>query len=128
MIQGPVASRQSQSHPHSAVTDVQNQFVFVVDLGDDAVKVFKFDKTTGSLHPHSTVKVYEVMGVMSGDNNDIIQTKPGSGPRQLAWHPSGKYAYVINELDSTIYVYLTNIKVYFSLLCFEDFLTMEREY
>jgi 6-phosphogluconolactonase len=27
---------------------------------------------------------------------------PGAGPRHFAFHPSGKYAYVINELHSTV--------------------------
>jgi 6-phosphogluconolactonase len=27
---------------------------------------------------------------------------PGAGPRHIAFHPNGKWAYVINELDSTI--------------------------
>jgi 6-phosphogluconolactonase len=28
--------------------------------------------------------------------------KPGSGPRHLAFHPNGKYAYLIHELNSTM--------------------------
>ena len=30
---------------------------------------------------------------------------PGSGPRHFAFHPSNKFAYVINELSSTIGVF-----------------------
>ena len=28
--------------------------------------------------------------------------EPGSGPRHLAWHPSGRYLYAVNELASTV--------------------------
>ncbi len=28
--------------------------------------------------------------------------KPGAGPRHLAFHPGGRYAYLVNELDSTV--------------------------
>ena len=31
-----------------------------------------------------------------------IKMKPGAGPRQVAFHPSGRFAYLVNELDSTI--------------------------
>ncbi len=30
--------------------------------------------------------------------------RPGAGPRHLAFHPSGRHAYVVNELDSTLVV------------------------
>ena len=33
-----------------------------------------------------------------------IKVKPGAGPRHLAFHPNGKWAYLINELDSTVTV------------------------
>jgi 6-phosphogluconolactonase len=49
--------------------------------------VYRFDASNGSLAP-----------------NDPPFTKvdPGSGPRHLAFRPDGKFAYVINELNSTI--------------------------
>jgi 6-phosphogluconolactonase len=31
-----------------------------------------------------------------------VQVKPGAGPRHLAFHPSGKYVFVLNELHSTV--------------------------
>ena len=33
------------------------------------------------------------------------QTLPGAGPRQLVMHPSGTFAYLINELNSTMTAY-----------------------
>jgi 6-phosphogluconolactonase len=31
-----------------------------------------------------------------------VQVKPGAGPRHLAFHPKGKYLFVLNELHSTV--------------------------
>jgi 6-phosphogluconolactonase len=31
-----------------------------------------------------------------------FKVKPGAGPRHVALHPSGKFAFLINELDSTV--------------------------
>ena len=31
-----------------------------------------------------------------------IKMKPGAGPRHLAFHPGGRFAYLVNELDSTV--------------------------
>jgi 6-phosphogluconolactonase len=49
--------------------------------------VYKLDPTTAKLTPNDT---------------PFYQAKPGSGPRHTAFHPSGRWAYSINELDSTI--------------------------
>jgi 6-phosphogluconolactonase len=32
----------------------------------------------------------------------FVQVKPGAGPRHLTFHPSGKFAYVINEMHATV--------------------------
>jgi 6-phosphogluconolactonase len=34
-----------------------------------------------------------------------VATKPGAGPRHLTFHPNGKHAFVINELNSTLTAY-----------------------
>jgi 6-phosphogluconolactonase len=34
-----------------------------------------------------------------------VQVKPGAGPRHLAFHPGGKYVFVLNELHSTVTVF-----------------------
>ena len=31
-----------------------------------------------------------------------IKMKPGAGPRHVAFHPGGRFAFLINELDSTL--------------------------
>jgi 6-phosphogluconolactonase len=79
--------RQEAPHAHSINLDAANRFAFVADLGLDRVFVYRFDRVKGTL-----------------DKNDPLFTNiaPKCGPRHFAFHPSGKYAYVINELASTV--------------------------
>jgi len=79
--------RQTSPHAHAVELDASGRFVYVPDLGMDQVVVYKFDTATGKLTP---------AGV------PLVKTKPGAGPRQLVMHPKGKYAYLINELNSTM--------------------------
>jgi len=79
--------RQEAPHAHSINVDAKNRFAFVADLGLDTVQVYRFDSTKGTIAP-----------------NDPAASKvaPGSGPRHFAFHPSGKFAYVINEMSLTV--------------------------
>jgi 6-phosphogluconolactonase len=80
-------SRQTGPHPHAINIDPTNRFAFVPDLGLDKVLAYRFDVARGILSP-----------------NDLsaLATSPGAGPRHIAFHPNGNWAYVINELDSTV--------------------------
>ena len=86
---GPNAERQTSPHAHCILTDPSNKFVLAADLGVDGVLIYKFDERTGS-----------IATVANG-----VAAKPGAGPRHLAFHPTGKFLYVVNELDSTLAVY-----------------------
>jgi 6-phosphogluconolactonase len=79
--------RQQGPHAHSINLDAAGRFAFVADLGLDEVLIYRFDAAKGKLTP-----------------NDPPSTKvaPGAGPRHFAFHPTGRYAYVINELSSTV--------------------------
>ena len=79
--------RQSAPHAHGLALDPANHFVFCTDLGLDKVLSYRFDATHGTLTPNDPPGV---------------AVEPGAGPRHLAWHPSGRYGYVINEMASTI--------------------------
>ncbi|MBL8851113.1 MAG: lactonase family protein [Planctomycetaceae bacterium] len=79
--------RQAGPHAHSINLDAANKYAFVADLGLDQVLVYKFDAATGELTPNTPPH---------------IAIAPGSGPRHFAFHPSGKYAYVINEILLTV--------------------------
>jgi 6-phosphogluconolactonase len=77
--------RQAGPHAHSLNTSPDNRFGFACDLGLDKVLIYKLDPATGKMtsHGHATVA-------------------PGSGPRHFAFHPSGKYAFVNNEILMTV--------------------------
>jgi 6-phosphogluconolactonase len=79
--------RQEGPHAHCIVMDRSGKYAFAADLGIDKVMIYRFDAKTGKLTPNST---------------PFAQTKPGAGPRHFTIHPGGKFAYVINELDSTL--------------------------
>jgi 6-phosphogluconolactonase len=75
---------------HMILTDPTNHFAFVPCLGSDYVAQFLFDATTGKLTPNAVPHV---------------ATASGAGPRHLAFHPNGRYAYLINETNSTLSLY-----------------------
>jgi 6-phosphogluconolactonase len=79
--------RQEGPHAHCIVLDHANRFAYSCDLGTDKIMIFRFDSRRGKLNANRT---------------PWVQLKPGAGPRHLTFHPSGKYAYVINELHATV--------------------------
>ncbi|QDT28090.1 lactonase family protein [Gimesia panareensis] len=80
-------ARQKAPHAHSINLDLKNRHAVVADLGIDELRVYDFSATDGSLKPNA------VPG---------IKMAPGAGPRHFAFHPSGKWGYVINELNLTV--------------------------
>ncbi len=87
---GPDPARQEGPHAHMILTNPGAQHVFGVDLGADQVMVWNFDQGSGKLTP-GTVPYANVAS--------------GAGPRHMAFHPSDKFAYVLNELSSTVDVF-----------------------
>ena len=85
--------RQKEPHAHSINVDKEGKYAFAADLGLDQVLIYKLNAAHGTLEvndpPHAKVA-------------------PGSGPRHFAFHPSGKFAYVINELANTIVAFEYN--------------------
>jgi 6-phosphogluconolactonase len=79
--------RQGTPHAHSINLDKANRFAVVADLGLDRVFVYKFDPIHGKLTPNDPPST---------------KVKNRSGPRHFAFHPDGKHAYVINEIDCTV--------------------------
>jgi 6-phosphogluconolactonase len=76
------------AHAHQVVFDPTGGFALSVDLGTDSVYVESFDPATGTLG--APVRVRSVAG---------------AGPRHLAFHPDGGFAYVANEVNSTVTIY-----------------------
>lgn len=84
---GANPERQERPHAHSFILDPADRFAFAADLGIDKIIVYRFDRRNGKLTPNSP---------------PWAQVKAGAGPRHFVFHPTGGYAYVINELDSTV--------------------------
>ena len=82
--------QQASSHPHDIVFDPSGRFVLVPDKGLDRVFVFRFDPANGRLSPAEP---------------GSVATRPGAGPRHLAFHPKLPIVWVLNELDSTAETY-----------------------
>jgi 6-phosphogluconolactonase len=84
---GPDPSRQRGPHAHSINVSPDNRFAIVADLGLDNVFVYRFDSDKGLLEPHDP---------------PYVKVAPGAGPRHFAFHRDGRFAYVINEMASTV--------------------------
>ncbi|MBS1154301.1 MAG: 3-carboxymuconate cyclase [Proteobacteria bacterium] len=85
--QGPHPERQQSPHPHSAVFDAAHRQWLVPDLGCDRLFVYAGAEPCLVLQQEYALP-------------------PGSGPRHLALHPAGKVVYLVNELASTVTVFL----------------------
>jgi len=93
---GPNAARQEHAHAHMVTFDPAGKFLLVVDLGIDKILVFTLDTATGKMVPH------DIGAPNGGAMQAHAQAEPGAGPRHLAFHPNGRFVYVVNELNSTM--------------------------
>jgi 6-phosphogluconolactonase (cycloisomerase 2 family) len=82
---GPAADRQEGPHAHQVVVDPAGRHVLAVDLGADTVFCSTLDEATGKL---SLVTVNRL--------------RPGTGPRHLAFSPTGETVWIAGELDATV--------------------------
>ena len=79
--------RQEGPHAHCIFTSPDNRFALAADLGLDKILVYRFDPVHGTLTPN---------------NPAFGKAPPGAGPRHFAFHPNGRYVYVINEIQCTL--------------------------
>ena len=82
-------TRQTRPLAHSIDVDPTNHFVLSANLGTDKVMIYRLNAAQGTLTPHQPA---------------FAETPRGAGPRHLAFHPNGRFVYVINELNGTISV------------------------
>lgn len=87
---GPHRKEQTSSHPHHIVFDPSGRFIAVPDKGLDRIFIFRLDAVAGKLTPNDP---------------PFVATRPGAGPRHIAFHRDMPLAYVINELDSSVTTY-----------------------
>lgn len=83
--------RQSGPHAHFIDFDPSNTFALGCDLGLD--KVFVWNMQRGGTNGGTLILKHPA------------PIKPGSGPRHLAFHPNGRFVYLINEMTATITVF-----------------------
>ncbi len=84
---GPNAERQEGPHAHSADVTPDNALAVAADLGLDKLMLYRLDPSVAVLTPHDP---------------PFVALQPGCGPRHLAFHPTGRFAYVITELANTV--------------------------
>ena len=87
--------RQAGPHAHFITPDPANRFVLACDLGLDQVLVYRFDPAKPSLVPNDP---------------PFVSVKPGSGPRHLAFHPSGRFVFLSSEMGSTLTAFAYDAK------------------
>ena len=92
---GPNKQRQEKPHIHSATISPDNRFVYVSDLGTDKIYTYEIDHAAAAIKPAQT---------------PFISVKPGSGPRHFTFHPTGKFAYGVEELVSAVSVFSVDKK------------------
>ncbi len=79
---GPDQTRQERSHAHSVIEIGDDMFV-VADLGCDTLTTYRFGGETGFVRLSET------------------RCEAGAGPRHTTLHPSGRFLFALNELNST---------------------------
>lgn len=82
----------SQSRPraHNVQMSPNGHYVFISDLGTDKIVIYKFDDN------------FEKLTRSKPEYTDVPAS---SGPRHFTFHPNGRFAYGINELNSTVSAY-----------------------
>ena len=78
---------QAGPHAHCTTVSPDNRYLLINDLGLDRLPVYRMNPDTARLTPNVPA---------------FYQALPGSGPRSLAFHPSGRWAYSLNEMASTL--------------------------
>lgn len=79
---------QDFSHPHEVVFSPDQRFIYVPDKGAD--RIFSY-----LIHP-------ELKRITPLAKEIQARTTAGAGPRHLVFHPTLPFAYVVNELNSTV--------------------------
>lgn len=76
-----------EPHAHAAVPSPDNRFLYVPDLGNDEVGTYRIKarKAKVKRKPKRSLRV-----------------EKGNGPRHFIFHPNGKWAFVAEELSSSV--------------------------
>ncbi|MEO8582286.1 MAG: lactonase family protein, partial [Flavitalea sp.] len=80
-----------QKHPfvHSVIPSADGKFIYVSSLGHDKIMIYSVSES-GNFTP-ATIP--------------FVSSTPGSGPRHLAIHPNGRFAFSVEEISTSIASY-----------------------
>jgi len=92
---------------HCVVVDASNKHVYCPVLDQQIILQLNFNAATGRVTPNSPGE---------------IRTKPGAGPRHLAFHPNERFLYLITETTATIGAYRVEANGTLTELQFVDML------
>jgi 6-phosphogluconolactonase len=84
--QGPDPDRQQGPHAHAVTFSPDGKFVFICDLGLDRAVAYRLNGA----------------GKLEAIASAGATLPPGSGPRHLVFGTDGRFAYVLNEMASTV--------------------------
>ena len=82
---GPNKPRQDRPHCHCARVTPDGKYICIVDLGTDRVKIY-------SAKNGAFVR-------------DLVTTPAGAGPRHITFHPNGRFAFLLFELENYVTSY-----------------------
>lgn len=77
-------------HAHMVQADPSGKFVLATDLALDRIYIYKFDLRNGKLSPNSP---------------PTVSVPAGDGPRHFAFHPNGRWFYLLLEEASTMMLF-----------------------
>ncbi|MED5621856.1 lactonase family protein [Ideonella sp. BN130291] len=83
----PVQVLPTGQNAHASLVDPSNRYVFVTNLGSDAVMQWRFDADRGTLQPNEPA---------------TLAVRAKAGPRHLVFHPNGRFVALLNELDASV--------------------------
>lgn len=86
---GP-SPQQQGPHAHAVMVDPTGRHALVADLGADRIFVHPYNAATRTLGPPGEASV---------------SLPPGTGPRHMALHPSGRHLYLLSEIVPEIRAY-----------------------
>lgn len=84
-------TRQAGPHAHCVAFDPDYRYLYCCDLGSD--KVYAYESSRVGIP-------------LTASSSPFVNAEPGSGPRQIAFHPTHpSYMYVVNELSNSVTLY-----------------------
>ena len=103
--------RQERPHAHWIGVSPDNHFVIEANLGLDELAVFHFNAGNGDLSPI----------------DPFVKVNPGAGPRHFAFHPNGKFAYLLTEMENAVTAFSYSARNG-SLSALQTISTLRRDY